>query len=136
MDNPLVLIAPASHPFAKKKRIRTEELSGERILLRESGSGTRMAIDEFIAEHGMKLTVRMEIGSNEAIKQAVEGGLGLSIISRHAMRDAKGIVELDCEDFPIHSTWNIVSLADRPLSLIGQHFVEYLLEDGLQLLSE
>jgi LysR family transcriptional regulator, low CO2-responsive transcriptional regulator len=136
MDNPLVLIAPASHPFAGRKSIRTEELTGERILLRESGSGTRMAIDEFIAEHGMKLTVRMEIGSNEAIKQAVEGGLGLSIISRHTLRDAKGIVELDCEDFPIHSTWNIVSLADRPLSLIGQRFVEYLLEDGLPLLSE
>ena len=72
----------------------------------------------------------------EAIKQAVEGGLGLSIISRHTLREAMGIVELNCAGFPIHSTWNIVTPATRSLSLIGRHFIEYLLEHGLRRLSE
>jgi DNA-binding transcriptional LysR family regulator len=136
MDNPLVLIAPATHPLVAKKQVSMEDLAGERMLLREAGSGTRMATDEFLANNGIRLAVRMEIGSNEAIKQAVEGGLGLSIISRHTLRDAKGIMELNCAGFPIHSTWSIVSPAARPLSLIGQRFIEYLLKDGLQRLSE
>jgi DNA-binding transcriptional LysR family regulator len=135
MDNPLVLVAPKSHPFARKKLVRLNELVSERMLLREAGSGTRMAIDEFFSRSHAKLSVRMEIGSNEAIKQAIEGGLGISIISRHALRDAVGLVEVNCEGLPIHSTWNIVSLADRPLSLIGQRFVEYLLDEGMQQLS-
>lgn len=135
MDNPLVLVASETHPFAAKNLVMLNDLGSERMLLREPGSGTRMAIDEFIARTQVQLSVRMEIGSNEAIKQAVTGGLGISIISRHALRDSVGLVEVNCEGLPIHSTWNIVSLADRPLSLIGQRFVEYLLDDGLQLLS-
>ncbi len=78
----------------------------------------------------------MEIGSNEAIKQAVEGGLGISIISRHTLRASKGITEINCEGLPIHSTWNVVSFADRPLSLIAQKFVQYILDDGLHLLTQ
>ncbi len=132
LDNPLVLIAPASHPCAPFGRITLEDVAKETLLLREPGSGTRIAIDEFLAAHALKPSVRMEIGSNEAIKQAVAGGLGLSIISRHALRDTKGIVELACEGFPIPSTWYIVTLADRPLSLIGQRFVDYLLQEGLR----
>ncbi|MCX7627891.1 MAG: LysR family transcriptional regulator [Methylophilaceae bacterium] len=135
VDNPLVLIVPESHTFTHKKRVRLNELGSERMLLREAGSGTRMAIDEFFANARMKLSVRMEIGSNEAIKQAVAGGLGISIISRHALREAAGVVEVDCEGLPIHSTWKIVSLADRPLSLIGQRFVDYLLDEGMKLLA-
>lgn len=136
MDNPLVLIAPLSHPFAAKKIVRLNELSGERMLLREPGSGTRMAIDEFFSRTKTEFTVKMEIGSNEAIKQAVEGGLGISIISRHTLRAAKGITEINCEGLPIHSTWNVVSFADRPLSLIAQKFVQYILDDGLHLLTQ
>ncbi len=135
MDNPLVLVAPEEHPFAGKKLVRLEELGSQRMLLREMGSGTRMAIDEFFSRSHLQLSVRMEIGSNEAIKQAVAGGLGISIISRHALRDAVGLVEVNCEGLPIHSAWNIVSLADRPHSLIAQRFIEYLLEDGMQQLA-
>ena len=135
MDNPLVLVAAKTHPFSRKKLVMLNELANERMLLREIGSGTRMAIDEFFSRGHIQLSVRMEIGSNEAIKQAVAGDLGISIISRHALRDSAGLVEVNCEGLPIHSTWNIVSLNDRPLSLIGQRFVDYLLDDGMQLLS-
>jgi DNA-binding transcriptional LysR family regulator len=134
LDNPLVLIAAADHPLSQCGHIRLADLAGENLLLREPGSGTRIAIDEFLATHALKPSVRMEISSNEAIKQAVAGGLGLSIISRHALRDTQGIIELDCPGFPIASTWYIVSLADRPLSLIGQRFVDYLLQEGLRSL--
>lgn len=132
LDNPLVLIAPAGHPYVRRGRITLQDMAQETLLLREPGSGTRIAIDEFLAAHALKPSVRMEISSNEAIKQAVAGGLGLSIISRHALRDTQGITELACDGFPIPSTWYIVTLADRPLSLIGQRFVDYLLQEGLR----
>lgn len=135
MDNPLVLVAAETHAFSQKKTVPLNALASERMLLRETGSGTRMAIDEFIAKTHLQLSIKMEIGSNEAIKQAVAGGLGISIISRHALRDSVGVIEVNCEGLPIHSTWNIVSLADRPLSLIGKRFVEYLLDEGMQQVS-
>lgn len=135
MENPLVLIAPVDHPFTKRTDLKLVDLVGERMLLRESGSGTRMAIDEFLESNRINISARMEISSNEAIKQAVAGGLGLSIISRHALRDTEGIVELHCVEFPIHSNWHIVTHGDRPLTLIGQRFVDYLLDTGLKLLN-
>lgn len=134
MENPLVLIAPIDHQFTKRADLKLEDLVGERMLFRESGSGTRMAIDEFFESKGVNISARMEISSNEAIKQAVAGGLGLSIISRHALRDTEGIVELRCSEFPIHSNWHIVTHGDRPLTLIGQRFVDYLLDTDLKLL--
>lgn len=132
LDNPLVLIAPADSPLAGRPLPGIEALAGERMLLREPGSGTRIAVDDFLAGKKIRLGVRMEIGSNEAIKQAVAGGLGLSIISRHAIRDMPGIVELNCDGFPIMSTWKIVRPAKRPLSLIAARFIDYLLLEGLQ----
>ena len=132
LNNPLVLIAPVDSPWARRPLPSIEALEGERMLLREKGSGTRIAVDDFLREHDVRFDVRMEIGSNEAIKQAVAGGFGLSIISRHAIRDMPGIVEVDCAGFPIQSTWKIVRLARRPMSLIAERFVDYLLQEGLQ----
>ena len=76
--NPLVVVAPASHRLAKRGRIRFSELANQVFLMREKGSGTRIAIERLFAEKQTPLQVKMELGSNEAIKQAVAGGLGLA----------------------------------------------------------
>ena len=85
MPNPLVVIAPAGHRLAAKKRVNMAQLQGERLLLREKGSGTRMATDVHLRQLGFVPTAVLELGSNEAIKESVEGQLGVSIVSRHAL---------------------------------------------------
>ncbi|OYV96063.1 MAG: LysR family transcriptional regulator, partial [Planctomycetia bacterium 21-64-5] len=81
LDNPLVVLAPQFHPLAAKRNIQFSEIAGEQFILREQGSGTRLAIEKMFRERGLPLRVKMELGSNEAIKQAVAGELGLSVLS-------------------------------------------------------
>jgi len=129
LDNPLVVIAPADHPLAQKKRIKRKELANELFVLREAGSGTRLACNAYFAEHQFQPKARLELGSNEAIKQAVAGGLGLAIISKHALHQdvhAEGLKILAVENFPIHSNWWIIYPKGKRLSPIAKVFFEHL----------
>ena len=129
LENNLVVIAPANHPLAKKKRIPLERLAKEPFLLREPGSGTRMAAERQFAKSGLKLKMRMELGSNEAIKQAVIGGLGVSILSRHTLESdtpTKQFVVLNVQGFPIKRHWYFVYPAGKQLSIIARTFVDHL----------
>jgi DNA-binding transcriptional LysR family regulator len=107
-----------------------KELSSVRFIMREEGSGTRMAVNHYLAQHGSTLSVRLTLGSNEAIKQAVAGGMGLSILSRHVLGHApaeEGLKELDVVDFPLEREWYVLYRRARPLSIVAQTFLEYLL---------
>jgi DNA-binding transcriptional LysR family regulator len=133
LDNPLVVIAPRNHPLAQEKLISLERLIEEPLIMRESGSGTRMAVESFFAENRLKMRVEMEIGSNEAIKQAIVGGLGLSILSRHslALEGPQGpLVVLDVEGFPIQKHWYVIYPRNKQLSIVAQTFLDYLLTEG------
>ena len=129
LENNLVVIAPANHPLAKKKKIPLERLAKEPFLLREPGSGTRMATERKFDESGLKLKMRMELGSNEAIKQAVIGGLGVSVLSRHTLESdtpSKQFVVLDVKGFPIKRHWYFVYPSGKQLSIIARTFVDHL----------
>jgi len=129
MANPLVVIAPSGHRLARKRRVALTQLAQERFILRERGSGTRLACDALFAAHNFKPTVRLELGSNEAIKQSVAGGMGLSVISLHALGEhyaADSLVVLNVEGFPIHSNWYSVTLLGKRLSPPAVAFLEYL----------
>ena len=133
LDNPLVVIAPRNHPLAQEKLISLERLVEEPLIMRESGSGTRMAVEGFFAENRLKMKVEMEIGSNEAIKQAIVGGLGLSVLSRHslALEGPQGpLVVLDVEGFPIQKHWYVIYPRSKQLSIVAQTFLDYLLTEG------
>lgn len=85
----LLLVVPAYHPWAKKKEIPISELTKEPFIFREGGSGTRQMIEMFFARYGIapnNMKISMVLGSTEAIKEAVENGLGVSILSRWAAR--------------------------------------------------
>ncbi|MBI5102614.1 MAG: LysR family transcriptional regulator [Nitrospirae bacterium] len=85
----LLLVVPSHHPWAKKKDIPISELTKEPFILREGGSGTRQMIEMFLARYGIapnNMRISMVLGSTEAIKEAVENGLGVSILSRWAVR--------------------------------------------------
>lgn len=129
LENILVVIAPANHPLARKKKIPLERLAEEPFLLREAGSGTRIAIERKFGESGLKLKMRMELGSNEAIKQAVIGGLGVSVLSRHTLESGapnKQFVVLDVRGFPIKRHWYFVYPAGKQLSIIARTFADHL----------
>ena len=133
MPNPLMLVAPAGHRLAGQHGLGLDALRAERFILREQGSGTRMATDEHF--HGQKFRpdIRLELGSNEAIKQAVAGGLGIAVLSAHALGEnpgQDGVVSLGMEGFPIESSWHIVHRGGKRLSPIAAAFRELLIQQA------
>jgi DNA-binding transcriptional LysR family regulator len=127
-ENPIVVIARKDHPLAKKQNIPIEELNNEAFIMRESGSGTRQAVQRLLNEHQVSVRVRLELGSNEAIKQAIAGGLGISALSQHTLiSDAGELTVLDIQNFPISRYWYVSHLAGKQLSVIAQAFRQYLL---------
>lgn len=131
MDNPLVVIAPPDHPLAlKKKKVSIRDLASEPFLVREAGSGTRGAMERFFADRGQELRTSMEMSSNEAIKQAVQAGLGLGILSLQTLElelALKRLAVLDVEGFPIMRHWYVVHRVDKRLSPATQAFKEFVL---------
>lgn len=129
-DNPLVIIARPDHPLARKKRIPLERLADETFLVREPGSGTRIAMERFFHERNMRVRTGMEVGSNEAIKQSVQAGLGLGLLSQDTVGlelKLKHLVLLDVEGFPIMRHWYAVTMKNRQPSKATQAFREFLL---------
>ena len=129
MDNPLVIIAPPTHPLASRKRIALAELADEPFIVRESDSGTRIATERFFAEHGIQMIAGMEMNRSEAIKQAVMAELGLGIVSLHTLEmelALKRLVVLKVEDFPIMRQWHIVYREGKRFAAIPKAFKEFV----------
>ena len=130
MPNPLVVIAAHSHPLARKRQIALSDLSPLRFILRERGSGTRMAVDAHFKRLRFKPDLRLELGSNEAIKEAVAGNLGVAVISSHALHGLAhehGVSVLPVEGFPIDSHWHVVRQKGKQASPVAKVFMEHLL---------
>lgn len=139
LENPLVVLAPANHPLAQENNIPLKRLADEPFIMREPGSGTRRAVQKLLDEHGIAVKVRLDVGSNEAIKQAIAGGLGISVLSRHTLGLEGGTSELtilDVEAFPIRRNWYVVYPANKQLSVVAQTFFEYLLDEAKRLVGE
>lgn len=132
MENPLVVVAPPEHPLAGQRAIPLERLVGEPWLMREAGSGTRKAVERRFAELGLQPQVRMELGANEAIKQAILAGLGISVLSRHslALHPPGQFAILDVQGFPIQRQWYAVYPAGRQLTPVTRTFLDFLLAYG------
>lgn len=133
MENPLVMIAPADHPLLAEKNIPLKHFEDEHFVVREAGSGTRGAIRRFFDEHGVTFHTGIEMTSNEAIKQAVEAGLGLGIVSIHTLElelETERLKVLDVEDFPIMRHWRIVQRVGKRLSPVAQAFKQFVLEEA------
>ena len=133
MDNPLVLAAHPDHPMRDRKSIPSSELTEEKFLVREVGSGTRSVAEELFEKEGLALSPYMELGSGEAIKQAIMAGLGVSVIplASLALELRYGqIVLLDVENFPLHRTWHAAHLKGKQLGLTAKVFLDFLIEEG------
>jgi len=131
LRNPLVPLAPPDHPLVGRTRVPLTELGGYPFLAREPGSGTRLAVERLCDEQGVSLKVRMELGSNEAIKQSVAAGMGLSVLSQHTLvSDGGEVAILDVVGFPIERQWYLVYPAGKELSIAARTFMDFLLEEG------
>ncbi|AFZ55050.1 LysR family transcriptional regulator [Cyanobacterium aponinum] len=130
IDNPLVMIARKDHPLASRQNISLEDLQSYPFIMRESGSGTRQAVQNLFKEHNISVKVRLELGSNEAIKQAILGDLGISVLSKHTLTTAchEDLTILDVQHFPISRHWYINYLSGKQLSVIAQTFLDFLLD--------
>jgi len=133
LTNPLDVIAAAAHPLAQRERVGLAELARLRFILREKGSGTRLACDEHFQALDFRPDVRLELGSNEAIKQAVAAGLGLGVVSRHALAEtpiAEGLAVLRVEGFPVQSSWWTLYRKGKKLSPVAAAFLQHLQHIG------
>lgn len=131
--NPIVIVAPRTHPLVMEKAIPLSRLAQEPFIMREAGSGTRMAIEQFFKEHGVALKVRMELGSNEAIKQIVASGMGIAGLSQHALiweAPMGEIALLDVQGFPVDWHWYVGYPAGKQLSVVARAFLTFLQEEG------
>jgi DNA-binding transcriptional LysR family regulator len=139
-DNPLVVVAPAQHPLARRPRVALAELARHEFVVREPGAGTRLVTDAFLASRAIVLPARLELGSNEAVKQAVIGGLGLAVISLHALRDEllhhHRVRIVRAEGFPIAGRWHTVRRADRAPSPVAEAWMDYVAGQGTALGAE
>lgn len=135
MENPLVIIAPPDHALAADRGIPLARLQQETFLVREQGSGTRIAMERFFTEQGIRLTTGTEMSTNEAIKQAVQAGMGLGILSLHTIGlelETGRLAVLDAEHFPIRRHWYVVHRRGKRLSTVARTFKEFLLDSAGQ----
>lgn len=137
MTNPLVVVAAPDHPLIGVKDIPLELLQEETFVVREKGSGTWGAMQRFFASHSIVLNTGMEMTSNEAIKQAVEAGLGLGIVSVHTLSlelETHRLAILDVQSFPILRDWYLVHRQGKRLSPVAEAFRQFVFDEGQKLI--
>lgn len=129
--NPMVVLAPRGHPLEHEKNIPLSRIAEEPLILREPGSGIRDTTLRLFEQEGLTPRVRMELGSNEAIKHAVVGGLGLALLSLHTLSlegPTGPVVILDVKGLPIMRQWHLVYPKGKELSLVAEAFLEFSLD--------
>ncbi len=132
MPNPIVVITSTHDPLARQARLTLKDLAERRFILREPGSGTRMTVDQHFRRLRFKPDIRLELGSNESVKESVAGGLGIGVVSRHALHGhdkENGVRIVPVQGFPLPSVWHMVHPAGKKLSPAAQAFKRHVFED-------
>jgi len=137
LDNPLVVVAPKNHELISKKQVPFSVLQQETFIMREHGSGTRIAVERFFEQSGYNISSVMEMSSNEAINQAVKAGLGLGIVSRHTLKFELALDRLhilDVESFPIMRHWYLVHRKGKRLTGLTNAFKRLVVDETEKIL--
>jgi LysR family transcriptional regulator, low CO2-responsive transcriptional regulator len=125
-ENALVLVSAPDRTLVDR-----DELGRETWLLREPGSGTRRAVEDLLNHLGIDPPT-FTLGSNGAIRESVQAGLGVSVLSRDAVADQierATLREWDLSPFPVTRPWHVVTRSDRPIPATASLFVEHLIAD-------
>jgi DNA-binding transcriptional LysR family regulator len=129
LDDQLVLIAATENSLATRKKLKLSDLDNEHYLIREQGSGTRMAMEKIFKKQKFQPKIVMELGSGEAIKQAVMANMGVSLVSKMSLDQElklKKLAILNVQNFPVKHTWYAVHLAQKTLSPIAEEFLKLI----------
>ncbi|MCG8015262.1 MAG: LysR family transcriptional regulator [Candidatus Thiodiazotropha sp. 'RUGA'] len=139
MDNPLVVIAPPGHPLQNRRKIPAKCLSEEVFIMREAGSGTRLAMERYFDEQQIEIRTGMQMTRNEAIKQAVRAGMGLGVVSTHTIElelETGRLVVLDIEGFPLQRHWYLVYRKNKRLSPAARAFFDFVMDQAQHIRDE
>ncbi len=139
LENILGFVAPPDHPLVGRSKLSLAEVMQDRFITREPGSGTRLVVERVLDEQGITAEPYMELGSSEAIKQAVLAGIGIAVISLHSVRleqSAGKLAILDVEGFPIKRRWYAVHLKGKRLSLVARTFLDFILAESHRVLAD
>jgi len=129
LPNELVLVASSEHPLARRAHLTAEDLAGATWLLREAGSGTRATAEEFLGSSGIEARTTLTMGSNGAIRQSAAIGLGITLISTHAVDHdlATGTLKrLKAPGLPLKRAWFALFPEAGTLPPASQSFVRFL----------
>jgi DNA-binding transcriptional LysR family regulator len=132
MPDELVLVVPATHPWAARRTATLADLQKEPLVFRERGSGSREAVEHALQEAGValaQLRIVGEMGSTQAVKQAVRAGVGVALLSKRAVEDECRAGLLACvkmKELRIARAFHLVTHRDRTRSPLAQAFVEFL----------
>lgn len=137
--HPHVFVAAPGHVLSQRGHLTVEDLRPYDFIVREPGSGTRVAMEKFFAEARVEPRLQMQLHSNETLKQAVMAGLGLGFVSLHTigMELGQGLIALlDVEGAPVVRAWNVVHTQSKMLSPAAESFRYFMLEQGEKQLAE
>ena len=137
--HPLGVICAPDHPLMGEAQCAAAALSSFGFIIREAGSGTRTAMEEYLREHRVEIRIAMELASNETIKQAVMSGMGVSFLSLHSigMELRNGLIGVpDVEGLPLIRRWHVVNTSSKMLSPSAEAFRYFVLEHGEAYLAQ
>lgn len=138
MENKLYLVGNSDFLYSKKKKDKTI-LKEIPLIYREKGSGTRFVMEQFINQNELQIEKKMELTSNEAVKQAVLAGLGCSIMPLIGIKNELNNGDLHIipvEGLPLQSNWNVIWLSQKKHSPVAQAFKLYLEENKTEIIRE
>ncbi|NIP85014.1 MAG: hypothetical protein GTO03_05410, partial [Planctomycetales bacterium] len=128
-EDELVLVVSREHPLAQKGTLTLKQLCREPLIVREPGSGTRGCVERALEAQGMAaadLTIVMEVNNNDAIRRAVERGVGMAFFSRGALRQARRLVPLKVRGLQLRRQLYVIRDRRRRLSPAADEFLQFL----------
>ena len=129
LDNPIIAVAPPDHPLAGQGTLALQDLCAYPLLVREQGSGTRKAIEDYCHQKRAHFQQTIELGSMESQREGVIAGLGIALLSRHAVRrelDNGVLLELPVTELPLMRSWCLVHPRGKYLSPVAQTFFAFI----------
>lgn len=134
LSNPLVIAATPELDLATQKNITFKDLEKYDFLNREIGSGTRIVMEKLFREHNIRPKIVMELSTNEAVKQAIMAGIGISLISRYSVfsEEKMGRISiLDVKGLPYENSWKLVYPKGKKLSPVSKRFLEFTTTENI-----
>jgi DNA-binding transcriptional LysR family regulator len=138
LDNPMVVIAAPNHPLTTVKQVKFNQLAEQTFVSREQGSGTRSAMERVFEKYNIQPHISMEMETNEAIKQAVQAGMGLGILSLHSIElelETGRLAMLNVEHFPLLRHWFVAHRSNKRLSSAALAFKDFLLVEAKKIIA-